>query len=199
MMTSKALDIYNALVAEFPESLQPISTLSKNISGDREFILSSYLALNFDLVKNTAGTKAVKEKTPDALFYHQDRLYFVEFKEGESDTKDIRLKIHEALLALFHFASSKGVATRSDFFALDIRYAVIMRTKAKGNPTPSILDALETTSTYFNLQNMEGMLVSKTQVAFRPKSISKLLHKISGGNFSPAYLVHKDQTTREAL
>lgn len=198
-MTSKALDIFNALVENFPGSLQPISNLSKNSSENKDFILSDYLALNFDLVKNTAGAKPVKEKTPDALFYYQDRLYFVEFKEGEFDTTDIRLKIHEALLALFHFATSRNIATRTDFFALDIRYAVIIRKKLRGNPSPSILDALETTSTYFNLQNMEGMLVKKTQVAFRPKSISKLFNKITSGNFTPAFLVNTDQITQEAL
>jgi hypothetical protein len=198
-MTSKAQEIYDALVANFPQSLQPITTLSKNSSGNRDFILSSYVGLNFDLVKNIGGQRPIKEKTPDALFLYKDRLYFVEFKEGEVDPTDVRLKIHEALLALFHFAITKKIVEREQFFLLDIRYAVVMRVKPRGNPSPSILDTLEATATYFNLQNMEGMLVNKTQVAFRPKSISKLLHKISGGNIAPAFLVNADQVTREAL
>ncbi len=198
-MTSKAEQLYLALKAKHPEAMQSVSELSRNSSDGRDFIRSSYQAFNFDKVDNVCPAKIAKEKSPDALFLHSDTLYFVEFKEGSVSKEDIRMKIHEAVVTLFHFAVENSVLTRDEFLELEIKYAVVMRNQTKGRPNPSILDTIESRSTYFNLKNIEGLLVQETKVAFLPQTIAKLLHKLSNGKVAPAHLVHEDQVTLTAI
>ncbi|QLI81541.1 hypothetical protein HZU75_08370 [Chitinibacter fontanus] len=191
--------IYQELLSVYPDAMQSISTISKNTSDDREFILSDEIAFNFDIITNQAPAHPnCKEKTPDALFCKDDILYFVEFKEAKADKHDIRLKIHEAVIALYHFASNRGIIDKENFIKLKIRYAIIMRSPiTKGTPHPSILNTLELTSTHFNLKNMEGFLIEKTKVAFVGASILDLLSNISSGTIKSIQLKSPDQTTVE--
>lgn len=199
-MTSKAKEIYDQLVSDYPHALQSISQLSKNTSAEREFVLSSHLAFNFDLINNICSTLPNhKEKSPDALFFHDDALYFVEFKEGAVKKDDIRLKIHEAIVSLFHYSLEGELATREEFVKLDVRYAIVMRNSNRGNPEKSFLDTLEATATHFNLQNLEGLLIKKTKVAFQPKSILDLLNKITDGAVLSINVMNLDQTEAEAF
>lgn len=197
-MTSKAQEIYDQLVSEYPEALLPITTLSKNISDRRNFIVSEYLGFNFDLIYNVSPSHPnCKEKSPDALFFHDDILYFIEFKEGEVKKDDVRLKIHEAIISLFHYAIARKIATREDFVNIDIRYAIIMRPTTRGTPGKSFLDTLEASARHFNLKNLEGLLIQKTKIAFQPLSILNLLNKITDGAISSINVMNREQTSSE--
>ena len=197
-MTSKASLLYQSLLEDYPDALQPITELSRNTSAKKDFVICEHRAFNFDLIRNLCISNVVhKEKSPDALFLHKDILYFIEFKEGKAEKEDIRLKIHEAVVTLYHYAKSKGLAEKQDFFSLDIRYAVVMRNKIAGRPDASFLDTLERTTLFFNLKNLEGLLISKTKVVFQPKSIFKLLNDVSNKAISQICIKSNDQTSSE--
>ena len=198
-MISKAGEIYQALVAEFPDALQSITELSKNDAGDKNFIVSDAIAFKFDQMQNFATNKSEqKERSPDALFLHDDTLYFVEFKEGEVDKTNIRQKIHEAIINLFHYACSRKIATRAQFLDLSIRYAVVMRFKLKnGTCPPSFFDSLELSKDFFHLKNLEGLIIQKTTVVFNTKTIFALLNKISDGKITRIELMSSDQSSKE--
>lgn len=198
MMTSKSKKIYESLVVDYPHALQSITSLSKNSSDKRNFIVSDVLGFNFDLIYNLCiAFPDCKEKSPDALFLHNETLYFIEFKEGVVKKDDIRLKIHEAIVSLYQYSITKKIATKEDFIGIDIRYAIIMRSQVNGDPPQSFLDTLEASATHFNLKNLEGFLVKKTRIAFRPKSILELLNKVSGGAIFSIDIMSRDQQSAE--
>jgi nitrite reductase/ring-hydroxylating ferredoxin subunit len=196
-MTSRAKEIYDSLLNEYPHALQTISALSKNTADNKDFILCNVLAFNFDLLTNACiNHPNQKEKSPDALFYFNDTLYFIEFKEGDVKKEDVRLKIHEAILTLFHYASTKGIIVKDEFYDLRIKYAVIMRQKpVNGSPGQSFYDTLERSARYFNLKNLEGLMIEETRIAFQPQTIFNLLNKISNGLISNIQIVDRTQTT----
>lgn len=193
-MNSKAFEIYNSLLIDYPQALQSITKLSKNTTGNKNFIISDELAFNFDLINNLCKFHPDrKEKSPDALFYFKDVLYFVEFKEGDAKKEEIRLKIHEAIITLFQYASAKKIITKDEFFKLKIKYAVIMRGKVNGAPPVSFVNTLENSAQYFNLKNIEGLMIEKAKVIFQDRTIFELLNKISGGKVSAIKIANQAQ------
>lgn len=199
-MISKASEIYQALIAEFPDALQSITELSKNDAGNKDFIVSDAIAFKFDHMQSFGSVQTEqKEKSPDALFLHDDTLYFVEFKEGRHVQKDdVRGKIHEAIINLFHYASSRKIATRAQFLDLSIRYAVVMRFELKNGTRPvSFFDSLELSKDFFHLKNLEGLMIQQTSVVFNTKAIFTLLNKISNGKVTRIEVVGSDQTSKE--
>ncbi|HCT1664996.1 TPA: hypothetical protein OTP65_003496 [Enterobacter hormaechei] len=177
--------IFNKLNEVHAGSLTDITTLSKNDSGDREFIISDVLGFNYDTVKNCSDAykKQLKERSPDALFYFDSKLYFIEFKEGKSEKEDIRLKIHEGLTTLYHFVRKNIPAiTKKDFMDLHINYAVVCRSKGdKSVLSADMLNALENSSQKYSLKNLEGFLVKQTAVIDEPSQILKFLNKVTSG------------------
>jgi len=202
-MTSKAALIYNALLADFPESMKPITELSQNTaqgaSKFRDFIICHQQAFNFDNLKNQRpGMKPHKEQTPDALFLHNDKLYFVEFKEGKNvDKTDVRQKIHEGLITLYQYCAARNLVTRQEFVDLRIRYAVIYRQPFGGAPPKTVLTTLQQTQVYFNLQNIEGLLVEKTMTNFLGDHIFKFLQKVSNGHVKRIAIMDQAQQFAE--
>jgi hypothetical protein len=193
-MTSSASIIYHALLEKYPEALQEITALSRNTKDRKDFVICDVAAFNFDLVKTLAHEK---EKSPDALFLDGDTLHFVEFKEGEGTNvkkTDIRQKIHEAIITLFQFATSNKLLNRDLFLDMPIKYAVVMRSKANGSPSPSFLNQLKETEEYFSLKNMEGLLLREAKVLIKGEAIFKLLAKISDGAINRIELVPLDQS-----
>lgn len=198
-MVSKAKQIYDSLILDYPDALQSISQLSRNISGKKDFVLSDELAFNFDLIKNVCERLPdQKEKSPDALFYFDDILYFIEFKEGSIKKEDIRLKIHEAITTLFQYSLAKNITTKNEFIDIKIKYAVVMRNK-NCNPDQTFLNTLEHTAEHFNLKNMEGLLIEETRIAFLPKTIFKLLNKISHGRITEIQIMNQQQNAAEKI
>jgi hypothetical protein len=192
-MVSKAKEIYDSLVSEFPGAMQAISELSRNDQGGKDFIRCDAKAFNFDTLLNFGGIKCQKEKSPDALFLHNDILYFVEFKEGKHERADVRQKIHEGVITLFQYSTARGIADRESFFGIELKYAVIKRGSAAG--TQSFLLTLEKSQDIFSLKNIEGLLVRETTVRWHPDSIFKLLKKISDGAINQIDFVSADQTS----
>lgn len=192
-MASKAKEIYDLLVTDFPEAMQSLSQLSRNEQGGKDFIRCDVKVFNFDMLWNIGGANKCKEKSPDALFFHDETLYFVEFKEGGCDRGDVRQKIHEGVISLFQYSVSKGVATRESFFGVNIKYAVVKRGATHGDA--SFLLTLERSQDVFGLKNIEGLLVKETAVRWVPDSIFKLLNKISGGAIGRIDVVATDQKT----
>lgn len=180
-MTSNAKAIYDKLLEMHPGSLKPITQLSFNDGGTKNFIVSEELGFDYDLVYNCAPCYTVehKERSPDALFCVNDELYFVEFKDGGHEKADIRLKIHEGVTTLYMFvAKHLPHITKSEFVNLDINYAVIVRGDIRQHGS-SFQSALFDTSKKYNLKNIEGLLVKKTGFTSDPKVILKLLHKMT--------------------
>lgn len=193
-MISNSEKIYQSLITEHKEFLQTITEISKNTSDNRNFILSDYLALNFDLLQNCHPELAgKKEKSPDALFLLEQTFYFIEFKEGQCKKEDIRLKIHEGVLTLFNYCMSKKLVTKEEFLSLKIRYAVVIRNNVNGKPSDDFLSTLEQSSTFFNLKNIEGLIIEKTNVVFQSESILKLLRKVSNNNITSIQIADKHQ------
>lgn len=185
-MTCAAL-IYKSLVAEFPEAMQELTLLSRNESGGKDFIRSDVKSFNFDFVKNLKNNS--KEKTPDALFISGGEFYFIEFKEGASNRTDVRLKVHEGVLALFQYAVARGLASRDDFLTLTIKFGLVRRSNVN-----SFAHVLEQSQDVFCLKNMEGLVVTSTTVRGRPDSILDLLSVASGGMISSIEYVNPDGT-----
>ncbi|AVW98963.1 hypothetical protein [Vibrio vulnificus] len=191
MTTSNEKLIYDKLLEIYPNQLIPITELSLNDSANKMFVESTVTGFNFDSVLNCHPDCAKKEKSPDALFYVDEKLYFVEFKEGGSKKEDIRLKIHEAVATIYNFSLQQNLGiSRKDFFEMDIRYAVIYR-ENKINPNPTFASMLEMTSKKYHLKNLEGYIVKKTRVAGHPVSIFNVLKSVSGGSVA-SILIHKD-------
>ncbi|HBC3563820.1 hypothetical protein [Vibrio cholerae] len=183
--------IYDKLLEIYPNQLIPITQLSLNDSAKKKFVESNVTGFNFDSVVNCHPECEAKEKSPDALFYVDKKLYFVEFKEGGSKKEDIRLKIHEAVATIYNFSVRHNLGiSRKEFFEMDIRYAVIYR-EYKANPNPTFADTLEMTSKKYHLKNLEGYIIKKTRIAGHPDSILNLLKSVSGGNVA-SILIHKD-------
>ena len=99
-MISGAERIYKKLQEAYPNGMATISDLSRNTTDQKDFIVCNHRAFNFDLVNNIGlnGSKPRKEKTPDALFSKGQRLFFVEFKEGQqTDEKALIIWCRERL------------------------------------------------------------------------------------------------------
>lgn len=193
--------IFNKLAELHPDAMVDLTTLSFNDAGDRQFIICESLGFNYDKVLNCSSvySKQLKEKSPDALFFHDSKLYFIEFKEGRSHKDDVRLKIHEGVTTLFHFACKHIPSlTREDFVALNLNYAVICR----GNGTraalsASMLNALENSSQKYSLKNLEGFIIKKTAVMEEPIQILKFLNKLSSGAITNITVFEHLGTTQE--
>jgi hypothetical protein len=203
-MTSKASLIYNSLLSDFPGALEEITVLSRNtakVGGkDREFIISNEKGFNFDSVLNYSPELTDKnEQSPDALFLVDETLYFIEFKERKADKTDIREKIHEGIVTLYQYAVARKLMTRQEFLEVKIRYAVILRSYTRGNPGFALLEVLDATRNYFNLKNMEGLLVEKTTVRVSGKSIFELLTKVTNGAVKNIQLMNVSQDFAETF
>ena len=182
-MISNEKIIYDALIQSYPNSIESITDLSYNSSNKKKFIESTETGFNFDDVINIHPSCSSKEKTPDALFFYQDTLYFIEFKEGQVDKAEIRAKIHEAVLTLYQFCCNNGLLSRHDFIDLNIRYALIYREK-RSNIQNSSRIPFEHINNKYGLKNMEGFAVKKTKLYYDPKEILKLLNKVTNGAVS---------------
>lgn len=203
-MISDAEKVYRALLAKYPEAMQEITLLSKDTSGNKDFVISLVKAFNFDLVSNCHhGAKPEKEKSPDALFIHEGALNFVEFKSGKPDAdgmkNDIRLKIHEAILTLYKFAIQEALLDRQAFLSLPINYVVILRPKQSQQKVSSFADPLRRSFAQFNLKNMEGFLIGNAATFTRPQAIVECLWKLSHGEIKRIEIVSIDQRQREIV
>lgn len=176
-----AQEIFDKLISEHPDFLKSITELSYNKTGNQNFIGSDVHGFDFDMVYNlsTSYQVAHNEKSPDALFCIDDKLWFIEFKEGGHKKIEIRSKIHEGILTLFMFVQhhlphiSKGV-----FCNLDIRYAVVSRETQNFS---SFALALKAASEKHQLKNIEGFLVSKAFYTADPKIVANLLSAVTAG------------------
>ncbi|MCA3944530.1 hypothetical protein [Vibrio vulnificus] len=181
MTISNEEKIYNELAREYSSEIKSITELSYNSDQNKQFIESQVTGLDFDNVKNCHPNCPKLEKSPDALFYFNQTLYFIEFKEGKSEKSDIRLKIHEALVTLYNYIVDKKIEiSRDQFFELNIRYAVVFRPKKTKNRA-SFATTLDPLAKKYELQNLEGFLIKKTKVAHTPQGILDLLNKVTGG------------------
>lgn len=186
--------IYNELAKEYSSEIKSITDLSYNSDQCKQFIESQVTGLDFDNVKNCNPNCPKLEKSPDALFYFNQTLYFIEFKEGKSEKSDIRLKIHEAIVTLYNYIMDKRIGvTREQFFELNIRYAVVFRPK-RTIARPSFATTLDPLAKKYELQNLEGFLIKKTKVAHTPEGILNLLNKVTGGQVNNIVYHHRNNT-----
>ncbi|HDK6400661.1 TPA: hypothetical protein M4198_001270 [Klebsiella variicola] len=178
--------LYNALCNIYPGEVVSLTKISHNTAGARDFIVSPELALSFDEVKNCSSAYSFEsnEKSPDALFLHDDVLYFVEFKEGNPrkvDKIDIRNKIHEGIITLYHFAKKHTTISKADFFKLKIAYIVFRRPYATGN---SFANALQAASANYFIENIKGFLVGVTVVSDEPQFFVDFFHRVTAGKIT---------------
>jgi len=178
--------LYNALCANYPSEVLPLTTISRNTIGARDFIVSPELALSFDEVKNCSNAYSFdgNEKSPDALFLHNDILYFVEFKEGNPrrvDKLDIRNKIHEGIVTLYHFSLKFTSMKRADFFKLKIAYIVFKRPVSGGN---AFMNAVQAASANYFIENIKGFIVSVTAVSDDPQFFVDFFHRVTSGRIT---------------
>ncbi|MCV2533858.1 hypothetical protein NQH46_12205 [Enterobacter wuhouensis] len=179
--------IYNKLCELYPHELKPITELSRNTTGNRDFICSPILGLDFDHVLNVSDKYAdpSNEKSPDSVFYYNSTLYFIEFKEGDCNKIDIRTKIHEAINTLYMFVLKYlPDISRQDFFDLNIFYGVFARDLKANLSNSAFRAALNNSSQKFNLRNIEGMIVKKTKYSTNPQYIVDFLSKVTNGQVS---------------
>lgn len=184
-MISNEQLIFNKLCSAYPDAMSDVTGLSYNDSGARQFIICDAVGFNYDKVLNCSGSykRSMKEKSPDALFYNNSKLYFIEFKEGGSQKDDIRLKIHEGITTLFHFVCKHMPSlTRQQFIELDINYAVVCRGNgSKAALSAEMLNALENSSKKYSLKNLEGLILKKTAVMDEPLQFLKFLNRVTSG------------------
>lgn len=177
--------VFRKLCEVYPDSMVDVTGLSYNDAGTRNFIICDSKGFNYDTVLNCSPVykREFKEKSPDALFLYEDKLYFIEFKEGRSQKDDIRLKIHEGVTTLFHFVCKHlPELTRQNFVELNLNYAVVCRASGHRDMRSSaMIAALENSSQRYSLKNLEGFIIKKTAVMEEPQQILKFLNKISAG------------------
>jgi len=179
-MISNEEMIYKKVLELYPDNLKPLTELAKNTKDDNLLLESDFEFFDFDTVENChISYESQLHKSPDSLVLHNNILYFIEYKEGTSKTQDIRGKIHEALSTLYSICSKHlPELTKSDFFDLHIRYAVLLR---KGNPN-TFLTTLDTVRKKYHLKNLEGYLLKRSKVTNDPEVINKFLFKLASGN-----------------
>lgn len=176
--------IYNKLCELYPHELKPITELSRNTTGNRDFICSQIHGLDFDHVLNVSDRYAdpLNEKSPDSVFYYDSTLYFIEFKEGDCNKIDIRTKIHEAINTLYMFVLKYlPNISRQAFFDLNIFYGVFARDLKADLSNSAFRAALNNSSQKFSLRNIEGMIVKKTKYSTNPQYIVDFLSKVTNG------------------
>ncbi|MEB0966144.1 hypothetical protein VC899_13205 [Citrobacter braakii] len=203
-MISNEEIIFNKLVEVYPSAMSELTSLSFNDSGNRQFIISDFQGFNYDTVMNCSSVYKIetKEKSPDALFFHNEKLYFIEFKEGRAKKEDIRLKIHEGVTTLYHFVCKHLPSiTRQEFIELKINYAVVCRGDgSKSMISAEMINVLENTSKKYSLKNLEGFLVKQTAVIEEPNQLLKFLNRISTGSVtSITVFEHLGQTQTFSL
>lgn len=192
-------DIFSALLTVYPSGLADITSLSYNIHDKRDFILSNEKGFNFDLVHNLSKAYGApqKEKTPDGLFLVNDILFFVEFKEGGHNKQDIRLKIHEAIVSLYMFTLVHMPSiTRDEFFSLRISYAVIARPPAE---VSEFQKALAQAREKYQLENLQGFILRKTNFSICPSITAKLIKKLTSGAASFIEIQQRDGTKDKVI
>lgn len=176
-----AQEIFDKLVCEYPEFLKSITELSYNRAGSQNFIGSDVCGFDFDMVYNLSSSYSTvhNERSPDALFCMNNKLWFVEFKEGGHKKIEIRSKIHEGILTLFMFVQRHlSHISKETFCNLDIRYAVISRETQRYS---SFAQALKAASEKYQLKNIEGFLVSKVFYTVDPNRVADLLNAVTAG------------------
>jgi len=189
-MISKEKILYDSLLEEFKDtnSMVSITEASRNISGEKDFVISDYMVFNFDCFNsmkygaNPEPVGNVKEKTPDCLLFNNDCLYFIEFKQGRADKKDIRLKIHETILGIYNYSIySKEIFTRVDFFNLKIKYILIKKGDEQQLCNP-YSKRIYISQNFFNLRSMNGFILDSTHVFVDPDDIANFFHVVTNGN-----------------
>ncbi|XHF32819.1 hypothetical protein OXH62_26345 [Pseudomonas chlororaphis] len=188
-----AQEIFDKLVFEYPKFIKSITELSYNRAGGQNFIGSDVCGFDFDMVYNLSPSYSVthNEKSPDALFCMNNKLWFIEFKEGGHKKIEIRSKIHEGILTLFMFVQRHlPHITKEVFCNLDIRYAVISRETQKFS---SFAQALKAASEKYQLKNIEGFLVSKVFYTVDPNRVADLLSAVTAG--AVGFIEYYDGTT----
>ncbi|MCQ8229112.1 hypothetical protein [Pantoea trifolii] len=195
--------LYNALCANFPSEVLPLTTISRNSTGTRDFIVSQELALNFDNIRNCSDAYSAdvdgNEKSPDALFLHEDVLYFVEFKEGNPRNVkklEIRNKIHEGIITLYQFSKKHTSIVRSDFFKLKIAYIVFRRPRVGGNAFTNATDAAS--ANYF-IENIKGFIVRVTAVSDDPQYFVDFFHKVTSGRVTQIHVFDHNGSGSQTL
>jgi len=192
-MISKEKLIYDSLLDEFKDidHMISITEASRNTSGGRDFVISDYMAFNFDCFNamrygyNPEPIGDAKEKTPDCLFLKDDCLYFVEFKQGKAEKKDVRLKIHETILGIYNYSvQSKSVFSRSDFFNLKIKY-ILIKNGDKGQLSNPFYKRIYVAQNFFNLRYMNGFILESTHVFVDSDDITNFFHTITDGKCQP--------------
>jgi len=200
IVNSNEATLYSALCANYPNEILSLTKISHNLNGARDFIISPELALSFDEIKNCSAAYSFEsnEKSPDALFLHEDVLYFVEFKEGNPNRVqklDIRNKIHEGILTLYHFTKKYTKLSKVDFFNLKIAYVVFRRPLASGN---SFIDAVQAASANYFIENIKGFLVGVTVVSDEPQFFVDFFHRVTSGKITQIYVFdHNGSGTQE--
>jgi|GEM_PF-5863756 len=185
-MISNEKLIFDKLCEIYPDAMTDVTGLSYNDSGARQFIICDAKGFNYDKVMNCSKSynKALKEKSPDALFLNNSKLYFIEFKEGKSHKDDIRLKIHEGITTLFHFVCKHLPSlTRQQFIELNINYAVVCRGNGtRAGLSTEMLNALENSSQKYSLKNLEGLILKRTAVMDEPMQLLRFLNRVTSGS-----------------
>lgn len=200
-MISKSKLLYDKLLTNFPLS-QSLTELSRDDENSQDFIESSSLVFNLDLVQTTChfdSTISNKRKTPDALFYSQtdDSLYMVEFKSGNFKSNDIRLKVYDAVNALYHFSMSNHIISdMKEFLEINIKFCLIYRDERAHNQ--SFLDTLDKTLHKNYVKDMEGIIIRKGIVRFEPNHIAAFIKRASDGNINSIIYHHKDIKTSKS-
>ena len=151
-MISNEEKILERLKEIYADGMQEITKLSLNSNDKKNFIISNYKLFNFDLVENCHPERS-KEKSPDALFAINSKLYFIEFKEGDCKRLDLRMKIHEGIHALYQFSQANKILTREEFLSLNINYVVIKRHAQDNERGSEYLSTLENSLNLFSLKN----------------------------------------------
>ena len=97
------------LQTRFPEgSFQTLASLSKSDQGIKCLDVKSHVhaallqAINFDKVKENWYQARFHDqvKSCDALYYHNDDYYLIEFKTGHVDGLDVFRKIYDSVIGL---------------------------------------------------------------------------------------------------
>jgi hypothetical protein len=179
--------IYDKLCSVYPNEIKSITELSKNTTGQRDFLVSPVSGFDFDNVMNWSDKypSVLNEKSPDALFYHNSTLYFIEFKEGDCNKIDVRTKIHEGINTLYNFVVKHlPQMTRKEFFNLNINYGVFARDIKATVQNSTIRATLANSSQKFNLRNLEGMIIKRTRYSTDPQYMVNFLNKITSGGVS---------------
>jgi hypothetical protein len=202
-MEITARQIKKLIDDNYSDHLEPLHIISKDQARNESMIPIADKFLNYDRICESLFTGKNKPKTPDMIFFKDDVIYFVEFKNGriegirkkcemrreEDECRyvkwDIKLKALEGAFIVLHRLASdvEEKINFSSIFNIKKVYILVynnersIKKNGKTNSRIKIADHLSANRVRFGLGIYKGTFFADV-ATFTPEVFIKTLHRL---------------------